>query len=344
MIRIYGTDIFYNNETGDILEITQEIKGTICEQIRPNTLSISEKFNLAPGQVSVIEVPNGGLNNMIASDRNIIKVNPNLNKLILTEPGGYFNINYNEIEDDQQHEYTQEQILSFYNDHYIYNLKNLLNVEDISFDFLSLDQLKISEEKLSSAWMTYDDDDYIMDAFDDRSLIGKDIVENGMFWPLVAVLDEEDGLYEVNEGMHRVISAKICQSEGTWDNRSLLTIIIPDSVNELGFGNKSMKRLPIPMRARAPFISKFYDLGYINPDNEDIINEEMELRNMVFIDDAHEIVEYDIFTYRELLTSSQIFVRWLRDLFYNLKEDNIIVKGNEIINSRDAFGLWRSDV
>lgn len=335
--RKYDTEIFYRRDTGEILYIYPEVSGFIREQTRHTKETISELKSISVDNVDIKTIKHGKLLDKIGS-RQILCVNENIDDLVLSEDGGYYVINYNsQIE---KHEHSYEDIMNYYNEHYIYNLRNVLEVEDIWFEWISIDDMEIREGALEFSWFNHFDDEFVAESFSDRGMIVADIVENGTYWPLV--LQKVEDSYIVFEGTHRIISAKILQQSGGWDERKMLSITMNCNVHNMQSSTEGTKMLPRKMRARSPYICKFHDVGYINNDNREQIERIMAERNMVFVDDKKEIIEYDIFTYSELLQSTQSFPHWLRDLFYLHREAGYPIKGHEIINSEEKFSEWES--
>jgi hypothetical protein len=69
-------------------------------------------------------------------------------------------------------------------------------------------------------------DPYLEAARDDKTRLGRSILENGTYWPLVLT----DGGY-VSEGCHRVHSARLLDERGEWPReRRLLSIIYPEEL------------------------------------------------------------------------------------------------------------------
>lgn len=334
--RQYDTEIFYDKRSGDILSIAPEIAGVIVEQERPTVESISAKEGIPQQDIGIKTIQYGKLLDTLL-DRQILNINIERDSLVMTEDGGYYVIHYDG--QDEKHEHSLDDVLAYYNEHYIHNLRNILEVEDIYFEWVSIDDMEIREQALEFSWFNYFDDGFVAESFSDRTKIARDIIENGTYWPLVVMKGEKT--FTIYEGSHRIISAKLMQASGEWDGRKFLCMVSKEEVPSMQGGPVGFKKLPRKMRARAPYICKFYDFGYINDSNRSAIMDIMKDRNIVFIDDKKEIIEYDIYTYSELLQSTQSFPHWLRDLFYHFKEDGVVIKGNEIINSEKAFEDWK---
>lgn len=331
-----GRRVYYNKLTGDILFDTGQMEGDI--QIEPtfeDDIMLGNLTGIDKNIIGCIELKYNEHKDRF-SEFPFFKINLTTKTVKFFGNGTMHRQTYNELKNKK--EYTKQDIERFYNEYYVdYNLGNLLTA-DTKFRFVwkNLDELNIRDHMLDQPWETFFTDQYLNDASKDRTLLARDMLENGTYWPVMIshIREDPENLY-VFEGNHRVLSAKLLQFEGEWpEDKKLLCIELPLLYHE--FKTATMQELLFtPIRQKVPLPVRY------NTDlkTREQIEEEMIYDEAVFVDD--DTIEYDAMTYTELIDANQSYPHWLRDLFYNYKtETGEVIKPSLILNNEEEWNKW----
>jgi hypothetical protein len=270
------------------------------------------------------------------------QINPKNKTLRFYRQMQYHNKYYNSQEERKI--YTKEEIEKFYNEHYMYNLRQLYMSKDPTFQFVwkTIDELNIRSEILSKSWLHYFDDNYLIESSRDKTQLAKDVLENGTYWPLVIgnIPESGDDKLYVFEGNHRVLSAKLLQLEGGWDNnRKFLCLQVGKDYYEKKQLNwveaAQAYPMPKPVSVRVPCILRY--------DNRDIESDFVRYDKAAFdiTDIDEDTIQFEIDHYNEYISAIQAYPHWLRDILYDYKQKTgSIIVPNEVINNEDKFNEW----
>lgn len=239
--------------------------------------------------------------------------------------------------------YTEEDIYNFYYNHYInFNLKQLYLANDprFSFKWYSLDEINVRHTILNRSWYYYFKDGYLSDCATYKTNLAKDILDIGTYWPLKVSRNKDDGLLYVHEGNHRVLSAKLLQMEGLWDNNyKWLCIEFDGDYQKFKMNNDRITEemfLPKLIRQRMPFIIRF---GVDTSRDDKKVLDIMEANNMTFIDEH--TIELEPELYQEFISVGETYPHWLRDILYNFKQENgRPIIPSPVINNKDIWDEW----
>lgn len=232
-------------------------------------------------------------------------------------------------------EFSCEDILKMYNDHYInFNLKNLYSSRNVEFSFIPIKYLNIDENINGSPWSIYDGDPFIKEYLDKKINLGLDIIKNGTYWPIV-VTEKFNKLY-VQEGNHRVISLKLCSYNGYIDeNFEILCIRIPYDWENFKIYERIKNPFNIRFELENRYGSEYLNNEYIyNAICQDIINK----GGRIIDNYTGQITVYNKIDIAFCIMAYSLF---LRDLIYNYQD---IIKPSAIINNKDLFANWTTSL
>lgn len=234
-------------------------------------------------------------------------------------------------------EYTVDQVTNMYNNDYInFNLKNLFQTDLVIPMFLSLDDINIREEelKVASEWYLESEDPFLKDTFDNRVNLGLDIINRGTYWPIIATYDSNNSIY-VLEGIHRIVSLKMCQKLKYIDgNFKVFTICIPYDKQQIDSGQFfNIKVSPVKMRFILEVVydnklivdTSLYDRVVFDVENQTgggILN---EYTGEWILDDRMQIFFH-----------MDMYPMFLRDLIHKYNT----IKPNPIFNNQSLFNEW----
>ena len=335
----YGAEVFYNNTNGNVVFIEGPCMSTLdMEGIRPTCSTIASRFGILETEISSAVVEKE-IYESIYSENGMLIIKVVDGEVVISERDVSISYNSQKV----RHSYSSEEIQGFM-EHYLFNLANVIrNSEIFNLDFIDPVDIKILPQKTRLAWNNYLDNPYIVDAFKDRSSIATNILEIGMFWPLVVADMDIETQPVLFEGGHRAMSIQLYNQINGWpEGRKLLAIRSKNLWYDhlLMRTDNNVRYLPSTVRVRAPYIVKYYDLGYEAIDTEEL-DAYFKLRNVKFVDEDREIVEYDIYTYAELYASTQTFPKWLRDMIHSSKDICDPVLPLDCLNDEASFQEWR---
>lgn len=266
------------------------------------------------------------------AEKNILKFDYNLDHSYHFAESCYWN------QHNPQRHYSFEQVLNLYHDNYLnFNLKNILTSDNnLYVKFLSLDQLILCEETLSKDWNGCFLDPFLDEYSEDKTELGKSILEKGTYFPCQVFLNYDYETYIVREGNHRIASLKLCQLQGLVpDDFKICCIVLPRDF----FTTKVMNNYKIAHAFEAQYILECYWGRNVINDKEynNIVKEELKKNNHLLLNDY--LVQQKITTFKELFGALNLFPLFLRDLFYLYKN----IKPAEIINNEELFFKWLNE-
>jgi len=329
-----GRKIYYLKKNGLVLFDTGEKIGTSVKQTTyEDDIKAAGLERLhQEGKIDVIELEYGQYKEEFERAC-YIKVNPKTKKLKFYLGDRVYKIEFYNGEE----KYTKEEVEYIYDQYVNFNLRKILeeNIPKVSFRWVSLDDLVIREDILVRSWKNYYKDGYLEDSSLDRTLLARDILKHGTYWPIL-IENNGNGLV-VHEGNHRVISAKLFQLEGGWPkNRRFLAIEVFGDYPRLKKSNPQVV-LPKPVRQRIPFVTKFPS---VSRDDKDTLKY-MEEQAINFVDDKGIMIELYADTYEEFFMYNQMIPHWLRNLLYEYKtKKGIIIKPSKILNDEEEWNKW----
>lgn len=107
-------------------------------------------------------------------------------------------------------------------DAFMENMQILINSPHYDIDFLSVKDLP-SYNLTDKEWNTMGDK-YISDTVSDIKNLGRSIIQNGTYWPVIVMKDEE-GQMKLREGQHRISSLNLLIKNGEIEDAYLPVLI-----------------------------------------------------------------------------------------------------------------------
>jgi hypothetical protein len=234
--------------------------------------------------------------------------------------------------------YTKKELEILYNDVYLYNLKQILLSGYSTYSWRDIDEYDEIYGTLVDDFTNSDHNSFLKNMAD-RTLIGKEIMDIGLYAPIFA---SERALHKrlvVDGGKHRITSAKILSSIGEWDNRKILTIETKEvNVVRLKDAQKEwQEKLKEPLIMRMP-MSLFFSAEYETYDPS-FVDEKLGSINGKRLE--NDIVEFPLddlpYCYRCLLLTGY----WITEMFYAYRTmTGKNIKPSPVINDQKAFELW----
>lgn len=254
----------------------------------------------------------------------------------ITKKNETHNCTYN-IQDIKRN-FSYEEITKMYYEDYInVNLRNCLSNQSIDYEFIKLKDLKLRTQMFNKNWNYFYSDPFLAEASADKILLGKEIIERGMYWPVVVapMYNNSPNDNYVFEGTHRIISLKLCAMEGFIDdNFEVFCLKYSENYEQL---NVLKQFLPL----QTPY--KVRNLLEILYGNRLIVDEERlaEVLNSVSLAGDKMIdtytIEYTAQTIHDEFVALQTYPHWLRDLIYTYKDT---FKPSSIFQNKTNFEEW----
>lgn len=235
--------------------------------------------------------------------------------------------------------YSAERIYQLYEEIYLGDLKKMFINESkyIEYKWYSIDELDIKKTKEDRNFAETKGNSYLK-GMEDKKLLGLDIMKNGTFWP-IGVIHNNTHKNEVFKGSHRVLSAKLLQKDGLWDNRKLLAIdyIMPveDTIWEFYSGYRKFEG---DNMYKIPILILYPDVN-ISTVDWDLIENDINLHGGKMID--HDVAEIPLQGHRFLVKTLAYTSIWLNELIcFRRDMTGEFLKPSNIINSEEAFEKW----
>lgn len=212
---------------------------------------------------------------------------------------------------------NRDEVLSLYQS-YLELLERYID-EQGYFTWLKPDDLDYIPEYKKTEWHLYDIDNFVMEAASDKTILAKDIIEHGMYWPLFIA---ENPHYEkpvVLLGYHRIYALKEYYGRNPDEEQKELLCI---GLNRNHFYEDITERMPFNRnpatcnRLERPFVCLIPRDGML----------------------VQEIIQ----DYGTLLETLKSYSRVLNDYFYIWKDTPDRIPASEIINDKHAFKDWRN--
>lgn len=250
------------------------------------------------------------------------------------------NITYNN--EVYKRDFNEDQVFSMYNDDYINtNLKNCYKSGILKFSFKRLDEINLRSHMFNKNWNYFHSDPFLTNSHYDKTILGKSIIENGTYFPIIVAPLINDEINEneskelyVFEGNHRVMSLKLLQLEGIIDGSfKLLCIEYPRNYEMI----KSIElyRLVSPSYDAHGLLELYYGSRVIFDEAEYNYAKETVLSSGGKMIDKFKFM-FNVKTMEDVLFSLQSYPHWLRDLLFNFPN----IKPNPVLNNESLFKEW----
>lgn len=215
---------------------------------------------------------------------------------------------------------TQEQAEVYYN-HYINNILKMYIKNYGSITWKTPQELILQEIPTRIPWNLKISDNFIINSADDKTKIGKDILDRGMFWPFFTVNDA------VILGYHRLYSLQQLDTD-----KKFMCVEINKNHYTASEGHRGI----IGIGGNTPLPYSFYAEvpKYFTPPIDAGPYEYLVLRNDKIIKNEDFIV-VKIKTYRDLMDLLRITPHWIKNYLYDYN-----ISPNNIINSEEIFSEW----
>jgi len=328
-----GKRLYYLKSCGDIVFDSGEVSGDV--RVKPTLeqdLILGNLTHLDREEIGIIELKFGEYAQEFI-DNDACRVNVENGELY------FINRKYNisaYVPSEDIPFYTEGKIVELYNEHYLFNIKNLARVQDklrINYKWLTIEEIRIKPTILAKSWDFYFEDAYLKDCVEDKTYLAREIVDNGTFWPVVCQEMLDDKGYMTAEGTHRLISLKLLDLYEGLPGFKLLSLIIRDRYDNFKH-NATSELIGFPIRQRIPYVVKY---DYLKKDDPITINN-MKSNGYIFVDKEREVMEFTAKTYTDVIYANQIFPHWLRDIFYRAREEyGLEMKGADIINNEESW-------
>jgi hypothetical protein len=332
VLKKIGRRLYYKKDNGLILFDTGEKKGSHVKQNSyKKDIEIAGLERLdSEGKVDYIELSYGQHRKQIEEAR-YMKINHHSKNLKFYMERPYQITVYNGQED-----YSYEDVIYMYDEYVEFNLVQMMKVFNFSMGWFKIEDLELRGTLLKRSWKNYYGDGFLADSANDRTLLAKDIVENGTYWPLLVETGEGKG-YIIQEGNHRIISSKLLQLEGGWpEDKEYLSKIVYGDYPALKKPQQQLV-LDYPIKQRIPFVTKFPGAKRDNP----YIAEYMKENDIRFVDDKRIMIEIEADTYEEFLGYNQMVPHYLRNVIYEFRnEKDIDIPTHKVINNKEEWGKW----
>ena len=335
--------VVYDKETLSIISIAG---GNHLSDVTPEQFLKEKHKTIAPKktieELGVIMCPEKLFNTIAESGgRFVMVIDPRKNQvtceLVKEEQR---NTTYNDRE--VKRDFSLNDVHKMYNDDYInFNLKNFIKSNNLNCGFIPLSDIRIRSHMFNKNWNYFHSDPYLTDSNFDKLKLGRDVVNNGTYWPLIVAPqfnDKPDQMY-VFEGNHRVMSLKLLQMEGE----------IPDDFKVFCIRyNQNYEMLQCEGRYKE-FINSFKMRAII----ELVYGDEVITNNVVLQKVIQELKnngdslvdEYTIettgYNYDDGFIALQSYAHFLRDLIYNHKDS---ISPSIYLNDPIAYEEWINDV
>ena len=318
-MRKIGRKVYFNKHTGDVLFDTGEAMGFVMETTYEQDYVNGELHRYPESDIDVAKFEYGDYADVFAlGEFAFFKINPKTKSMEFFNKEIYRMRTYNE--QDFRVDYTPEKIHEFFDAYINVNIKNALKLGHVKFVWRTLDELNIRPTILDKSWVNYFKDDYLIESARNKMALAESILKNGTYWTIVTAYDEE-GVLQVYEGNHRVISAKLAMMAGKWDkDKKFLTMELQKLYPSYKVPH-NQRPLDTPLTQVYPTASYFKQNFYESEEAKAEVEAEMADQGMSYYDEDGEIVQRQIYTYTEFMYSNQIFPHWLRDILYKYKQE-----------------------
>lgn len=170
-------------------------------------------------------------------------------------------------------------------------------------------------------------DAYINEAKNDRTLLAKEILQNGTYWPIWLYKENDDLI--VSEGIHRIDSIKQLIELNKWGDKELFSIIIP---KELDVSEGNEKSFDVPIKPIYVYMPVF------NIEDKDLYYYRFKRYIVAYrenIDRFHTMkkdgcIKVKINNFLDYFYTFKIYHKFLRHAFYKYKLNN-----NDLIPTYD---------
>lgn len=240
--------------------------------------------------------------------------------------------------------YTKAELEEIYYEHYLFNLSNLLNDEKLYLSWHHIEEIS-SGHYTAENTRFYLKDSYLREIAGENSLLAKDILINGTYWPIAVKNDGTSLILE--KGGHRINGAKILKKRGEWDDRKFLCIegisTREDRLKDYLVDNNI--QLPRETRVRLPLLAMFPLSTDGDRYNEDPVEVENYIKSIGAEKIGENMVEISIYNYKQLFRCANYLCTWLREPIHHYNRDNPDdkIKANPIINDIAEFEKWKDN-
>lgn len=235
--------------------------------------------------------------------------------------------------------YEPKDIKAFFYHDYLFNLKKMLieEKENIGYQWYDINDLQVTEKKQLKEFTDIKNNSYLKE-MQDKRLLGLDIIRNGTFFPL-SIIHTMEHSNEVFKGSHRIISAKLLQVDGLWDDRKFLGLDFNKKVDSTIWEFYSKTRPLIGDKFyKVPTVilyPEFYELDF----DKEAMLEDLLSKNGRMINE--EIAIIPISNYRTLIKILGYWGVWLNELIFLSKTKlHKEFKSSPVMNDPKLFQHW----
>jgi len=250
------------------------------------------------------------------------------------------NTTYNDRE--IKRDFSIDEIKKMYYDDYInFNLKNFIKSNNLKCGFIPLKDIKIRSHMFNINWNYFHSDPYLRDSNFDKLKLGRDIVENGTYWPMVVAPISKDKPNEryVFEGNHRAISLKLLQMEGEVPEDYQVFCIEYEQNYEMLQIEGMYKEFEHPFKYHALIELVYGDDVIVNEEFYNLACNQTKEEGGDLIGDY--TIEKTGYVYDDGFICLQSYAHFLRDLIYNNRE---VIKPSIYLNNPSAFEGWINEL
>jgi|694.fasta_scaffold111703_4 hypothetical protein len=234
--------------------------------------------------------------------------------------------------------FSFEEIKKMYYEDYInFNMKNFIRSKNLVVKFNYLSDLKLRSHMFNKNWKYFHYDPFLVDSHSDKTVLGRDILQNGTYYPLVVgpLIEDKPNEKYVFEGNHRAASLKLLQMEGLVPEDYKICCIEYKQNYEMTQHRMRYQSLQTPFQIRG-----IIELVYGNVILVDDLKYQAALKSLQedggrMVDDY--TIEWTGCTYDDILFACQTYPHWLRDLLYPYKSS---ILPSPVFNNENAFNEW----
>jgi hypothetical protein len=238
--------------------------------------------------------------------------------------------------------YDRQEVEYMYKEHIENNIKNYLKLDFLNVKWFNPDDINIRDEKLNSDWSLKSNDEYVKESSIDKTILGKNILKNGTYWPFSLGYEYKKlNNLVVFEGNHRLMSIKFLKNEGIWpkDKKIFCTYI-----NDIYY-NIKFRRKVINLKNKINIVTPFscvYNNKYNTKEGKKFVEKNFFKEDKIKFHDSNRVlVDIEVSTAGEVLFYCQVMQHWLRDLLWLEKKKNgKPIKASKILNDEDEWNKF----
>lgn len=224
----------------------------------------------------------------------------------------------------------REKVIEYYNQ-YIDEVLKVYIQKYSEVRWLTPSKLTLRSSKGRIPWGEKVTDSYIYESRNDKTLLGRDILKNGTYYPVFITHDNA-----VMMGVHRVESLQQLRSD-----RELMCVVINDKHFDKTRTDKPKYEFRNPVELEDTEYMRVPTCAEIPKDAR--IDEYIIFKaNKKKFRSGDEYATFETNNYRDMMDILKIVPHWIKDYFYEQQQNGIRIQARECINDKGAFEKWIS--